>query len=116
MSKNHTIRGCKDLEKKPETGNFLYVDHTIATFVCHSIRENSENEVAKGPFTFYEMGGGGGVGFGGVTPKKRLKSGGHPKQTEGRRGGHAKYFIPFFPDFLRAQNVVRVIEGKIIWK
>ena len=22
----------------------------------------------------------------------------------------------FFPDFLRAQNMVRVIEGKIIWK
>ena len=47
MSKNHTIRGCKDLGKKRETRNFLYVDQTIATFVCHSIRENSESEVAK---------------------------------------------------------------------
>ena len=48
MSKNHTIRGCKGLEKKKrETRNFLYVDHTIATFVCHSIRENSGSEVAK---------------------------------------------------------------------
>ena len=72
MSKNHTIRGCKGLEKKRETRNFLYVDQTIATFVCHSIRENSGNEVAKGPFIFYEVGGGGLVGFGGVTPKKRL--------------------------------------------
>ena len=47
MSKNHTIRGCKGLEKKTETRNFLYVDQTIATFVCHLIRENSESEVAK---------------------------------------------------------------------
>ena len=31
------------------------------------------------------------MGFGGVTQKKRLKRGGHPKKTEGR-GGHAKYF------------------------
>ena len=22
----------------------------------------------------------------------------------------------FFPDFIRAQNMIRVIEGKIIWK
>ena len=76
MSKNHTIRGCKGLEKKPETRNFLYEDQTIATFVCHSIRENSGNEVAKGPFIFYEVGRGGGgwgvglVGFGGGHPKK----------------------------------------------
>jgi len=26
------------------------------------------------------------------------------------------FFPGFFPDFLRAQNMVRVIEGKIIWK
>ena len=47
MSKNHTIRGCKGLEKKRETRNFLHVDQTIATFVCHSIRKNSGSEVAK---------------------------------------------------------------------
>ena len=72
MSKNHTIRGCKGLEKKRETRNFLYVDQTIATFVCHSIRENSGNEVAN-----LRGGGGGGlVGFrGGVTPKKRREGG-----------------------------------------
>ena len=46
----------------------------------------------KGPFIFYEVGGGL-VGFGGVTPKKRLKRGG-PSQKNGGKGGggHAKYF------------------------
>ena len=68
MSKNHTIRGCKGLEKKRETRNFLYVDQTIATFVCHSIRENSGNEVAN-------LRGGGGGGW------WDLGGGGHPKKT-----------------------------------
>ena len=83
MSKNHTIRGCKGLEKKRETRNFLYVDQTIATFVCHSIRENSGNEVAN-----LRVGGGGLVGFGeGGSPQKNgLKGGGHPKKNGGKGG------------------------------
>ena len=81
MSKNHTIRGCKGLEKKRETRNFLYVDQTIATFVCHSIRENSGNEVAN------LRGGGGWWDLGGGSPQKNgLKGGGHPKKNGGKGG------------------------------
>ena len=90
MSKNHTIRGCKGLEKKPETRNFLYVDQTIATFVCHSIRENSGNEVAKGPFIFYEVGGGAGGIWGGSPQKNGLKGGAIPKKR--REGGSREIF------------------------
>ena len=82
MSKNHTIRGCKGLEKKRETRNFLYVDQTIATFVCHSIRENSGNEVAnlRGGGGWWDLGGG-------VSPQKNgLKGGGHPKKNGGKGG------------------------------
>lgn len=39
--------GVRALKKKRETRNFLHVDQTIATFVCHSIRKNSGSEVAK---------------------------------------------------------------------
>lgn len=46
--------------KKRETRNFLYVDQTIATVVCHSIRENSGSEVAK-LTVLLDRGSGGGV-------------------------------------------------------
>ena len=40
----------------------------------------------KGPFIFYEVGGAGGIWGGGVTPKKPLKRGGHPKKNGGKGG------------------------------
>ena len=46
--------------------------------------------VVKGPFIFYEVGEAGGISWG-VTPKKRLRRGAHPKKNGGG-GGHAKYF------------------------
>ena len=53
----------------------------------------TETKQTKGPFIFYEVGGGGLVGFGGGScEKKWLLRGGASKKNEGKRGGHVKYF------------------------
>jgi len=48
----------------------------------------------KGPFIFYEVGGGAGGIWGWVTEKKTALKGGHLKKIR-EKGGHVKYFSKF---------------------
>ena len=81
MSKNHTIRGCKGLEKNEKQGTFF----TQTTQLLHLFVIQLERTLGTKLLT-YEVGGAGGTWGGGVTPKKRLKRR-WPSQKKRREGG-----------------------------
>ena len=92
MSKNHTIRGCKGLEKNEKQGTFFTQTTQLLHLFVIQLERTLGTKLLRDRSFFTRWGGGGWWDLGGSPPKNGFKGGGAiPKKTEGS-GGHAKYF------------------------
>ena len=87
MSKNHTIRGCKGLEKNEKQGTFFTQTTQLLHLFVIQLERTLGTKLLRDRSFFTRWGGGGAGGIWGGHPQKTaLKGGGHPKKNGGKRG------------------------------